>query len=254
VPLVVIPIRTEAAVRGSPLVNYWLVAVNIAAFLVFGKYAPETMQEFAREHLYFRSYPTQFHEFFTYQFLHGDAGHLLGNMLFLWVFGNSVCGKMGGGPYLLFYLSCGVFAAWVNAIFKTEPFFLIGASGAIAGVTTAYLALFPRSYVTVLLWLFFFIQFDFDDLFDTIFAQFNRYAQVNVAQAIFAFEVSANREYPFFYAGYTKITLLLLCKKNILINEKLPDPGLLSDIYVYGTSRTFRTVSASSLTVNGFMI
>ncbi len=159
-PLVVIPIRTEAAVRGSPLVNYWLIAINIAAFLVFGtSFTGEVAQEFAREHLFFRSYPTQFHHFFTYQFLHGDAGHLLGNLLFLWVFGNSVCGKMGGGPYLLFYLACGVFAAWVNAMFKTEPFFLIGASGSIAGVTTAYLALFPRSYVTVLVWLFFFIQF-----------------------------------------------------------------------------------------------
>lgn len=159
-PLAVIPIRTEAAVRGSPLVNYWLIAINIAAFLVFGtSFAGEAAQEFAREHLYFRSYPTQFHHFFTYQFLHGDAGHLLGNLLFLWVFGNSVCGKMGGGPYLLFYLACGVFAAWVNAMFKLDPFFLIGASGSIAGVTTAYLALFPRSYVTVLVWLFFFIQF-----------------------------------------------------------------------------------------------
>lgn len=158
-PLAVIPIRTEAAVRGSPLVNYWLIAVNIAAFLAFGDYAPATLREFAREQLYFRSYPTHFHHFFTYQFLHGDVSHLLGNMLFLWVFGNSVCGKMGGGPYLLFYLACGVFAAWANAMFKAEPFFLIGASGSIAGITTAYLALFPRSYVTVMVWLFFFIQF-----------------------------------------------------------------------------------------------
>jgi hypothetical protein len=66
---------------------------------------------------------------------------------------------MGGGPYLIFYLACGVFAAWVNGMFKNEPFFLIGASGSIAGVTTAYLALFPRSHVTVLVWVFFFIQF-----------------------------------------------------------------------------------------------
>ncbi len=159
-PLVVIPIRTEAAVRGSPLVNYWLIAINIAAFLVFGTgFAGESAQAFAREHLYFRSYAAQFHHFFTYQFLHGDVWHLLGNMLFLWVFGNSVCGKMGGGPYFFFYLACGVFAAWANALLKTEPFFLIGASGAIAGVTSAYLALFPRSYVTVLVWVFFFIQF-----------------------------------------------------------------------------------------------
>lgn len=156
----VIPIRTEAAVRGTPLVNYWIIAINIAAFLVFGtKFGGENVEHFARDHLYFRSYPAQFHQFFTYQFLHGDAGHLLANMLFLWVFGNSVCAKMKGGPYAIFYLSCGVFAAWFNAKFKSDPFFLIGASGSIAGITTAYLALFPRSHVTVLIWLFFFIHF-----------------------------------------------------------------------------------------------
>jgi membrane associated rhomboid family serine protease len=160
VPLIVVPIRTEAAVRGSPLVNYWLIAVNIAAFLAFEpRFGGEPAATFAKEHLVFPSQTTEFHHFFTYQFLHGDGAHLLGNLLFLWVFGNSVCGKMGGGPYLLFYLACGVFAAWANALFKSEPFYLIGASGSIAGVTTAYMALFPRSHVTVLIWLFFFIQF-----------------------------------------------------------------------------------------------
>lgn len=159
-PLVVIPIRTEAAVRGTPLVNYWIIAINVASFLVFGtKFAGEAPGDFARDHLFFRSYPAEFHHFFTYQFLHGDVGHLLANMLFLWVFGNSVCAKMKGGPYAIFYLACGVFAAWFNATFKSDPFFLIGASGSIAGVTTAYLALFPRSHVTVLIWLFFFIHF-----------------------------------------------------------------------------------------------
>lgn len=159
-PLIVVPIRTETAIRGSPLVNYWLIAINIAAYLAFEpRFAGEIAAGFARDHLVFRSYPTQLHHFLTYQFLHGDAGHLLGNLLFLWVFGNSVCGKMGGGPYLLFYLACGVFAAWFNAVLKPDPFFLIGASGSIAGVTTAYMALFPRSHVTVLIWLFFFIQF-----------------------------------------------------------------------------------------------
>jgi len=160
VPLIVIPIRTEAAIRGTPLVNYWIIALNIGAYLFFGtSFAGQSAQDFAHDHLFFRSYPTQFHHFFTYQFLHGDVGHLFGNLLFLWVFGNSVCSKMGGGPYAIFYLASGVFAAWFNVMFKSEPFFLIGASGSIAGVTTAYLALFPRSYVTVLVWLFFFIQF-----------------------------------------------------------------------------------------------
>ena len=159
-PLIVVPIRTEAAIKRAPIVNHVLIAANVIAFMLFDpKFGGEHLSEFAREHLYFRSYMPAFHQFFTYQFLHGDIWHLLGNMLFLWVFGNAVCGKMGGGPYLLFYLACGVFAAWTNATLKPDPFNLIGASGAIAGVTTAYLALFPRSYVTVLVWFLFFIQF-----------------------------------------------------------------------------------------------
>ncbi len=85
--------------------------------------------------------------------------HLLFNMLFLWVFGNSVNGKMGDVPYLVFYLAGGVFAAWGHAAIAVSPFQMVGASGAIAAVTTAYLALSPRSHVTVLVWLFLFIHF-----------------------------------------------------------------------------------------------
>lgn len=159
-PLIVVPIRTEAAVRRTPVVNFLLIAANIVAFALFNsKLFGDGLSVFAHEHLYFRSYTPAFHQFFVYQFLHGDFWHLLGNMLFLWVFGNSVCCKMGDGPYLLFYLACGAFAAWTNAVLKSEPFSLIGASGSIAGVTTAYLALFPRSHVTVLVWFFFLIQF-----------------------------------------------------------------------------------------------
>ena len=159
-PLIVVPIRTEAAIRRTPHVNYLLIAVNIVAFAAFNsRIGGVDLSVFAHEHLYFRSYLPEFHQFFTYQFLHGDIWHILGNMLFLWVFGNSVCCKMGGGPYLIFYLACGVFAAWSNAMLNAEPFSLIGASGSIAGITTAYLALFPRSHVTVLVWFFFLIQF-----------------------------------------------------------------------------------------------
>ncbi|MFH1417646.1 MAG: rhomboid family intramembrane serine protease [Planctomycetota bacterium] len=93
-------------------------------------------------------------DFFTYQFLHGDIWHLAGNMVFLWVFGNAVNSKMGHLPYLFFYLACGVFAAVGFAVASALPSNLIGASGAIAGVTMAYLVLFPRSEVSVFYWLF----------------------------------------------------------------------------------------------------
>lgn len=158
--LVVIPIRTESEIRRTPLVNYVLLGANVFFFLLFqGVLRGKPMELFTAQHLVLHSDAPAFHQFFTYQFLHADIVHLLGNMVFLWVFGNSVNAKMGNGPYLLFYLAGGVFAAWGFALFTPGPSNLIGASGAIAAVTTAYLVLFPRAHVTVLVWLFIFIHF-----------------------------------------------------------------------------------------------
>ena len=81
----------------------------------------------------------------TYMFLHGDWWHLLGNMLFLWVFGDNVEDAMGAVRFVLFYLICGVAAALVHVYANPgsdAP--LIGASGAIAGVIGAYIMLYPR--------------------------------------------------------------------------------------------------------------
>jgi membrane associated rhomboid family serine protease len=81
-------------------------------------------------------------------FLHGGWLHLLGNMLFLWVFGNNVEDRLGRIRFTLFYLVCGYVAAYAFALFNpdsTEP--LIGASGAVAGVLGAYLVLYPRARV-----------------------------------------------------------------------------------------------------------
>jgi membrane associated rhomboid family serine protease len=84
----------------------------------------------------------------TSLFLHGSWLHLLGNMLFLWVFGNNVEDRFGRLRYLLFYLACGMMATYGFALANpdsTEA--LIGASGAIAGVLGAYLVLYPRARV-----------------------------------------------------------------------------------------------------------
>ncbi len=92
--------------------------------------------------------------FFTYQFLHGDAMHLIGNMLFLYIFGNNVNDRMGHIGYLAFYLAGGVFAGVGHLLTSTSQ--VLGASGSVAAVTGAFLVLFPRSYVTVV-YLFIFI-------------------------------------------------------------------------------------------------
>lgn len=88
---------------------------------------------------------------FTSMFLHGGWLHLIGNMLYLWIFGDNVEDAMGHGRFLFFYLLCGVIAALAQALpdpHSTVP--MIGASGAISGVLGAYLVLFPRAQVRVL--------------------------------------------------------------------------------------------------------
>ncbi|MFQ5414178.1 MAG: rhomboid family intramembrane serine protease [Phycisphaerae bacterium] len=156
----IIPIRTESPIRRKPVVNYWLIGVNVFLFVVLHeRFGGAWVAALKLRYLSLYADQPALHQFFTYQFLHGDVWHLLGNMLFLWVFGNSVNAKMGHFAYLLFYLAGGVFAAWGYAAVNPSPIPLIGASGAIAAITTAYLVLFPRSRVTVMVWFFFFIHF-----------------------------------------------------------------------------------------------
>ena len=89
----------------------------------------------------------------TSMFLHGGWGHLGGNLLFLWIFGNNVEDLLGRGRYLLLYLSSGVAAALIQALSATHSAVpMIGASGAIAGVLGAYLLTYPRANVHCLFW------------------------------------------------------------------------------------------------------
>ena len=87
---------------------------------------------------------------FTSMFLHAGWGHMLGNMLFLWVFGDNVEDAMGSRRYLLFYVLCGVAAALIQVAADpggTVP--MVGASGAISGVLGAYMLMYPRAVVSV---------------------------------------------------------------------------------------------------------
>jgi membrane associated rhomboid family serine protease len=93
------------------------------------------------------------------QFLHGGWLHLLGNLLYLWIFGNNVEDRLGRPGFLLFYLVGGVLAALAQvAIDPGSPIPTIGASGAIAAVLGAYLVFFPGARVTSFVFLGFFYQ------------------------------------------------------------------------------------------------
>ena len=89
---------------------------------------------------------------FTSMFLHGGWMHLIGNMLYLWIFGNNVEDAMGHGRFVFFYLLCGIAAVFAQTLPNPESTIpMIGASGAISGVLGAYLLLYPHARVLVLI-------------------------------------------------------------------------------------------------------
>jgi len=91
-------------------------------------------------------------------FLHGGWFHLIGNMWFLWVFGNNVEDSMGHGRFVAFYLTCGILAALAQIVVQpSSPVPMVGASGAISGIMGAYLVLYPRVRVHMLVFLGFFV-------------------------------------------------------------------------------------------------
>jgi membrane associated rhomboid family serine protease len=149
----IIPISTDTQIRRTPWANYTLIGLNVLIYLVLGGAdRPPGSPPSLGDHLALVGDDTHLYQFFTYQFMHANWAHIGGNMLFLWIFGNAVNGKMGQVPYVLFYLAGGIAAAIGHAYMRPDFGAMVGASGAIAAVTTAYLALFPRSHVTVLYW------------------------------------------------------------------------------------------------------
>lgn len=139
----ILPIRTDNPLRSNPYTNWVLILINVAMFIM--------QMKSAAVNDYFALDPVapRLHQFFTYQFLHGGVGHLLGNMLFLYIFGNNVNDKLGNAAYLAYYLAGGVFAG-VTYMFFNGYAPLIGASGSVSAVTGAFLVLLPRTKVTIL--------------------------------------------------------------------------------------------------------
>jgi membrane associated rhomboid family serine protease len=102
----------------------------------------------------------RFFPLFSSMFLHGGWFHIIGNMLYLWIFGDNVEDRLGHGRFVLFYILCGLAAALTQIYLNpTSKVPMVGASGAVAGILGAYLLLFPHSRILALIPLGFFIQF-----------------------------------------------------------------------------------------------
>jgi membrane associated rhomboid family serine protease len=154
------PIKVTQPSYSRPIVTVLLIVANIYVFL-----HEEWLDPWARNQFiaHYSLRPAYFHpeNLLTHMFLHAGWLHVLGNMLFLWVFGDNVEDILGHFKYLIFYLLCGVTAGLSQVVidpYSRVP--MVGASGAIAGVMGAFLVKFPRAEVKMLT--FFFLIFAFD--------------------------------------------------------------------------------------------
>lgn len=155
-----IPLRSTERVYSATVVTISLIVVNLLIFLYQATMSPYALNTFVTQ---WGIVPDQMRgmgllTLVTSMFLHGGWFHVLGNMLFLWVFGRNVEDLIGGPRFLVFYLLCGIAAGIVHVIVNSHSVLpTIGASGAIAGVMGAYLIKFPRSRIITLFFIFFFV-------------------------------------------------------------------------------------------------
>jgi membrane associated rhomboid family serine protease len=165
-----IPFRDNIPSRTFPIINILIIVLNVLIFIFELSLSPRALSGLIASfgvvpaHVY--SWP-RMHEpvtdlvvpFFTSMFLHGGWLHLIGNMWYLWIFGDNVEDRLGHFRYLVFYLLCGIGAGLVQTFFSGNSRVpSIGASGAIAGVLGAYVVSYPLAKVLTLVPIFIFIQ------------------------------------------------------------------------------------------------
>jgi hypothetical protein len=166
-----LPLKDDQPSYSTPYVNWFMIGLNILIFLFqatldprsskllaeqFGEVPSHLAAFVAGSHRY--TLPQVVLPFFTSMFLHGGWAHVLGNMWFLYIFGDNVEDYLGHFKYLVFYLISGLIAMGTQvAIYPHSNVPTIGASGAIAGVLGAYFVLYPRA--RVLTWFFVFIVY-----------------------------------------------------------------------------------------------
>jgi membrane associated rhomboid family serine protease len=157
-----IPISDDIPARQTPFFTWAIIAACVAVYIwevrqgphmdaVFGDYGftPKSLMSPPLSPAEETGW-SALTNIFTSMFVHGSIWHLTGNMLYLWIFGNNIEDAMGHARFVLFYLLCGVAAALTMAFMdpaSTVP--MVGASGAISGALGAYILLFPRARVTV---------------------------------------------------------------------------------------------------------
>ena len=161
-----IPFRDNIPSRSFPIITLLLITANCAVFwfeLSLGRHLNAALYEFAVIPARFQlpaspaTISSNGLDILTSMFLHGGWIHLIGNMWFLWIFGDNVEDVLGRGRFLIFYICCGFIASLLHIYFNIDsPVPSIGASGAVAGVLGAYLVTYPFARILTMVPLFFF--------------------------------------------------------------------------------------------------
>jgi membrane associated rhomboid family serine protease len=154
----VFPVSDVIPSRTFPFVTIALIVINSLVFLYMVTLPDPQLERFV---FMYSLIPAQFSwvTVFTSMFLHGGWLHVIGNMVYLWIFGDNVEDRLGHAGYLLFYLGAGIVAAMTQVIVDPNSGVpMLGASGAIAGVMGAYFVLYPHSRVLAFVFLVFLID------------------------------------------------------------------------------------------------
>lgn len=163
-----LPLRTSIQHKHTPYANYGLIIANVVIYILsYGLQALSFSESihllpWAQNFMLWPEHPYIW-QFVTYAFLHGSIMHIFGNMYFLLIFGNNVNDKLGNIGYLCFYLAGAVFSGIGHTLLNLNP--VLGASGAVAAVTGAYLVLYPNTLITVLYWFIFIGTFEIRALY-----------------------------------------------------------------------------------------
>jgi membrane associated rhomboid family serine protease len=161
-----LPLTDTVRSRSFPVVNWLIIGANVAVFVLLeAPLGPRQLNQFVFTWglvpaELFRGEPWAVLTVFSSMFLHGGWLHLISNMWALYIFGDNVEDRLGSGRYLVFYLICGVAAAFAqSAVDPGSELPLVGASGALSGVLAGYLLLFPTARVVTLIPIFLFPWF-----------------------------------------------------------------------------------------------
>ena len=161
-----IPIRDDNPTASPPIITVGLIAVNVVVFVLQFMQPPEQQMQMVYTwgaiplRIFSSGDPLSWVTLLTSMFMHGGVAHIGGNMLYLWIFGNNIEDRLGHGKFFVFYILCGLVAALGHALMDpSSEIPMVGASGAISGVLGAYVLLFPRAKVVVLVVLVFILRF-----------------------------------------------------------------------------------------------